>query len=194
VVAVGVSGVSGCGGSSKHSSSSVAANPVTTGAQTTVAATTTTAGTATTAPATTTQPAASSSTTSSATQPSATQPSTTPTGASNGSGGAGVNTSSNPNGGSTNARVPATFIVNASGRLVPPVISAPAFLAVQASFISHDGTALTVLIKAPKPRTLKVPAGGKASVLIPGLRAGRYPILLDGKRAGALSIGGEPGP
>ena len=174
---------------------------MTTGALTT--ATTSTTSTTTTQPATTqpatTQPATSPTTSSartSTTPTSTTATSSTPTGTNggNGSGGAGLSTNPSSNGGSTNARVPATFIVGTSGKLVPPVISAPAFLAVQASFISHDGKAHTVLIKVPKPRTLHVPAGGKASVLIPGLRAGRYPILIDGKGAGALSIGGEPGP
>ena len=41
---------------------------------------------------------------------------------------------------------------------------------------------------------LNVPAHGRASVLIPGLKAGEYAIEIDGKPRAVLLIGGEPGP
>jgi hypothetical protein len=50
-----------------------------------------------------------------------------------------------------------------------------------------------VLLTAP-PRTLRVAAGVREAVRFRGLRAGRYPVMLDGRRAGALVAGGEVGP
>jgi hypothetical protein len=74
------------------------------------------------------------------------------------------------------------------------VISVPAFLAVQLSVASGDGRPHRALIKLTAPKTLNVPAQGRKSILIPGLRAGRYEIDVDGKPGGALMIGGTPGP
>ena len=91
-------------------------------------------------------------------------------------------------------RVPATYVIRAGGRLNPPVVSVPAFLAVQLSIASADGSSHRVLVKTPTPHTLAVPAHGRKSILIPGLRAGNYQIDVDGKPGGTLTIGGEPGP
>jgi hypothetical protein len=91
-------------------------------------------------------------------------------------------------------RVPAAYVIRAGGRLGPPVITVPAFLAVALSFASGDGSAHRVLVKTPSAHTLSVPAHGRTSLLIPGLRAGQYAIDVDGKPAGFLTIGGEPGP
>jgi hypothetical protein len=101
---------------------------------------------------------------------------------------------SHSSGGSTNVRVPATFVILAGGKLQPPQVSAPAFLAVQVSVASADGKGHRVVLKTPVPRTLSVPAHGHVSILVPGLKAGMYAIDVDGVAAGALSIGGEPGP
>jgi hypothetical protein len=46
----------------------------------------------------------------------------------------------------------------------------------------------------PTPHSLSVPANGKASVLVPGLKAGEYRLEIDGATRGGLLIGGEPGP
>ncbi len=64
----------------------------------------------------------------------------------------------------------------------------------QVSVSDNDGQAHRLVIRTPTPHVLMVPAGGHASVLIPGLRAGQYPITVDGNQRGALLIGGEPGP
>jgi hypothetical protein len=90
--------------------------------------------------------------------------------------------------------VPATFAIRAGGKLDPPTISAPAFLAVQVTLASADGRAHRVLLRTPTPHTLTVPAHGPVSTLVPGLRAGRYELDVDGAPGGALIIGGEPGP
>ena len=81
-----------------------------------------------------------------------------------------------------------------AGRLVPSSVSAPAFLAVQLTVASGDGKQHRVLLKTPTPHSLTVPAHGRASLIVPGLRAGQYQIEVDGAPRGILLIGGEPGP
>jgi hypothetical protein len=112
------------------------------------------------------------------TQPPATQPQTTPS--------AGAD--------EQQVRVPASFVVIAPGRLQPPTITVPPFLAVEISVRADDGQAHRLVVSTPTPQTLDVAAGQRAAVRIPGLRAGRYPVELDGRRAGALVAGGEVGP
>jgi hypothetical protein len=90
--------------------------------------------------------------------------------------------------------VPATFKVVAGGRLEPPIVTAPAFLAVQLTVVSTDGKAHTAVLQTPAPHSLSIPANGRASVLVPGLRAGEYRLEIDGATRGGLVIGGEPGP
>jgi hypothetical protein len=91
-------------------------------------------------------------------------------------------------------RVPASFVVVAGGRLDPPQITVPPFLAVEVSVRSDDGRPHRVELRTPEPQTLDVPAGGRAAVRIGGLRAGTYAVLLDGRDAGAIAVGGEVGP
>jgi hypothetical protein len=91
-------------------------------------------------------------------------------------------------------RVPATFVVRSGGKLNPPVVTVPAFLAVQFTIASGDGHTHSVVLKTPVLHTLAVPARGHASLRIPGLRAGQYQIEVDGSVRGSLVIGGEPGP
>ena len=101
---------------------------------------------------------------------------------------------SDPAGGSGNARVPATFTIRAGG-VSPATVSAPAFLAVQVTVVSGDGQQHTVVVELPgRHRTLSVPAHGRASVLLPGLKAGDYPVEIDARPSATLIIGGEPGP
>lgn len=95
-------------------------------------------------------------------------------------------------GGEEAVRVPATFVI-VDGRLTPPTISVPPRLAIELSLRS-DGAAHVLVLRSPQPQTLRVEAGGQASVRMPGLRAGSYDITLDGKPAGELIAGGEVGP
>jgi hypothetical protein len=80
------------------------------------------------------------------------------------------------------------------GQLSPKLVTAPAFLAVQLTVSADDGKSHQVVLGTPTPHTLSVPANGKASVLIPGLKAGEYRLEVDGTTRGGLVIGGEPGP
>jgi hypothetical protein len=90
-------------------------------------------------------------------------------------------------------RVPARFSIRA-GRLTPPEIAVPAFLRIGLAVSSRDGRAHEVLLAAPRTVVLRVPAGGRASTTIPGLRKGRWEISVDGRPAGALVAGAQPGP
>jgi hypothetical protein len=99
-----------------------------------------------------------------------------------------------PAGGASNVRIPATFTIRPGERVSPTAVSAPAFLAVRVTVIARDGRAHRVVIQTPQPHALDVPAGGRASTLIPGQRAGSYPVLVDGAPRARLELGGEPGP
>jgi hypothetical protein len=90
-----------------------------------------------------------------------------------------------------NARVPATFTINPGGAVTPPTITVPPQFTVQLTVISADGRGHHAVLHG---ESLVVPARGKASTLIRGLRAGSYPLELDGARRGVLVIGGAPGP
>jgi hypothetical protein len=102
--------------------------------------------------------------------------------------------SSTTSSGAPRTRMPADFVVR-GGKLVPAGISGPSGIPVDVSVVSGDGKAHTLLIEVPpKPRTLSVAPGGKATLRIQGLKAGAYGIELDGHVAGGLVIGRQPGP
>jgi hypothetical protein len=94
-------------------------------------------------------------------------------------------------GGERRVRVGATFTVRA-GRLAPRVVSVPAFLAVTISAAAVDGRAHVVTIAADRVYRLRVPRGGRASVVVPGQRPGRYAVRA-GAASASLVVGGEPG-
>jgi hypothetical protein len=90
-------------------------------------------------------------------------------------------------------RVPATFEIR-GGALTPPAITVPPFLAIEVSVANPDAGERVVVVQTPRAQTLRVPAGDRTVVRIPGQRAGTYPITLDGRAAGQLIVGGEAGP
>jgi hypothetical protein len=65
---------------------------------------------------------------------------------------------------------------------------------VQLTVVSTDGKGHKAVLLTPTPHSLSVPANGRASVLVPGLKAGEYRLRIDGTTRGGLMIGGEPGP
>jgi hypothetical protein len=97
-------------------------------------------------------------------------------------------------GGEQQVRVPASFVVTPTGRLTPPIITVPPFLAVEISIRSDDSRPHTLVLRTAQPHTLQVAANERAAVRIAGLRAGRYAVTLDGRPAGVLVAGGEVGP
>jgi hypothetical protein len=92
------------------------------------------------------------------------------------------------------ARVPATFTIGSGGALSPPTVSAPTGFSIELTLISGDGKAHAVVLRTPKPVALKVPAAGRASVLLKSVVAGTYPLYVDGTQRGGLTVGSAPGP
>ncbi len=99
-----------------------------------------------------------------------------------------------PTGGATQVRLPARFVIRAGGSLDPSSVSSPALVPIELTVRSGDGRAHSLVLHTPAAHTLAVAAHGGSSALIPGLRAGRYVIAIDGAARGALLIGGQPGP
>jgi hypothetical protein len=91
-------------------------------------------------------------------------------------------------------RLPATFEIGPGGSLSPASVSSPAFVAIQLTLVSADRRQHRAVLETTAAHSLSVPPGGRASLLIAGLKAGRYVIQVDGAARGALLIGGEPGP
>ncbi|HET6871258.1 MAG TPA: hypothetical protein VFH80_35425 [Solirubrobacteraceae bacterium] len=92
--------------------------------------------------------------------------------------------------GSTNVRVPARFMILASGSVTPPTITIPAHLPVELIVISN-GQAHRIALGSTK---LTVQPHAQAEALIDGLKAGSHPLKVDGAPKAVLTIGGEPGP
>lgn len=97
-------------------------------------------------------------------------------------------------GGEQQIRVPASFVVEPGGRLTPRTITVPPFLAIELALRAEDGKPHRLVLATTPPQALRVRASSRAAVRIRGLRAGRYPVTLDGRRAGVLVAGGEVGP
>ena len=89
------------------------------------------------------------------------------------------------------AVVPATFQIE-DDFADPADVAVPAFFTIRVTGVSADGKAHTIGFEG---QSAKVPPGGKASFDVEGLRAGVYPVTIDG-RAGAVTItaGEQPGP
>jgi hypothetical protein len=60
--------------------------------------------------------------------------------------------------------------------------------------VSGDGRSHRAVLRTPVPHELMVPAHSRASILLTGLKNGRYPLDIDGAAKGALVVGGTPGP
>jgi hypothetical protein len=70
----------------------------------------------------------------------------------------------------------------------------PPGFAVALTVVSGDGAAHRVVLASPAPQSLSVPANGRATARVAGLKKGGYPVKVDGRAAGVLVIGGQPGP
>lgn len=89
-------------------------------------------------------------------------------------------------------RVPVVFTFTRSGGVRPATVAVPAFFAIELGGVSRDGRAHEIAVGST---TVAVPAGGRASARIEGLRAGRHPVTIDGReRAATIVAGVEPGP
>jgi hypothetical protein len=81
------------------------------------------------------------------------------------------------------AVVSATFSFSGSG-VTPTSVRVPAFFGIRVTGVSRDGHPHTIVFQG---RTVPVPADGRASATVAGLKAGEYPVEIDGS-AGAAKI------
>jgi hypothetical protein len=92
------------------------------------------------------------------------------------------------------AELPASFTISASGRLNPSQISAPAKTDIVLTVHAQGGKAHSLEVKTPRPKTLQVPPGKAARLLLSGLHNGSYVVEVDRRPAGKLIVGVTPGP
>jgi hypothetical protein len=86
---------------------------------------------------------------------------------------------------------PATFQIE-DDFADPPDVSVPAFFTIRVTGVSADGKVHTIGFQG---QSAKVPAGGKASFDVEGLKAGVYPVTIDGRTGAAtITAGAQPGP
>jgi hypothetical protein len=97
-------------------------------------------------------------------------------------------TSSN---GAATAVLPAHFIVGADDSVTPPTISGPAGTQILLTVTSKASHPIRLAVAS---HTLSVATGGRASARIPPLKAGDYPITVNGAKHASLAIGVQPGP
>jgi hypothetical protein len=97
-----------------------------------------------------------------------------------------------PSNGTATAVLPATFTANPDGSLSPSTVAAPVSTTVLLTITSKASHPLRIFFSTG--RFLVVPAGGHASLRLPGLKAGRYSIYVEGRRRAALIVGAAPGP
>jgi hypothetical protein len=94
----------------------------------------------------------------------------------------------------TNVRLPARFEITGHATLSPSTVAAPAGVTIELTLSSGDGRPHQVRLRTAPPHSLSVPAGGRASLALTGLKDGSYELDVDGARAGALIVGAQPGP
>ena len=97
-----------------------------------------------------------------------------------------------PSNGAATAVLPAAFTANSDGSLTPSTVAAPVSTTVLLTITSKASHPLRIFLSAG--RFLTVPAGGRGSLRLPGLKAGRYSIYVEGRIRGALVVGAAPGP
>jgi hypothetical protein len=89
------------------------------------------------------------------------------------------------------ARVPARFVVTASG-VEPPEISIPAFLAIELIVVNRHTEEIIARLQGAEP--LPVAAGETRRVQLDGRRPGRYPISFGPAGDALLVTGVDVGP
>jgi hypothetical protein len=92
--------------------------------------------------------------------------------------------------GAINVRVPARFTIQPGGSVTPSTITIPAHLPVELIVVSNARAHRITL----RSTSLTVAPHAQAEALIDGLRAGSYPLHIDGAARALLTIGGAPGP
>jgi hypothetical protein len=85
--------------------------------------------------------------------------------------------------------VRATFTF-ADGGVTPAQVAVPAFFKIRVTGVSQDGKPHTISFQGGHA---DVPAGGHASFKVEGLKAGRYPVTIDGSSGAATIVSGATG-
>jgi hypothetical protein len=89
------------------------------------------------------------------------------------------------------ARVPARFVVTASG-IEPPQVAVPAFLAIELIAVNQTDDHIVVRLEGSDP--LPVAAGDTVRARLDGRRKGRYVVDFGSAGRALLVTGAEPGP
>ncbi len=91
------------------------------------------------------------------------------------------------------ARAPVDLVVSA-GRLVPAQVAVPGRVPLDLTARSGDRSKHVLRLLTRRVVRVDVPASGRAARQIPPPPHGTYAITVDGRRAGRLVAGAEPGP
>jgi hypothetical protein len=90
--------------------------------------------------------------------------------------------------------LPATCTITSAGTLAPTAVALPAVGSVALSIRSDDAQVRHVVVRMPaRSRALTVPAHGRVSAVLRGIRPGRYVVDVDGLARGLVLVGGAPG-
>lgn len=90
-------------------------------------------------------------------------------------------------------RVPVRFVL-AGGKLRPPAVSVPPFIAIELTIVSRERAARSLVLRTRPLHELAIPPNGAAKVTLRGVPRGSYRLTLAGETAGMLIVGSEPGP
>lgn len=90
--------------------------------------------------------------------------------------------------------MPAAFTLS-HGRLMPPTISVPAFFRVQLIVTNRDPMPHRLELRgAGVHAVVPLGAGARTTSFVAGLRKGTFTLRIDGRPAGTLVSGLQPGP
>jgi hypothetical protein len=93
------------------------------------------------------------------------------------------------------ARVPVAVTVGTDGTLSPSQVDVPAFLALELQVRNRTGSPLRVTWDASEPAgTFEVGVGKVGSRRVAGVKAGPYPLTIQGAGTVTVNAGAEPGP
>lgn len=90
-------------------------------------------------------------------------------------------------------RVPVRFVL-AGGKLRPPTVSVPAFIAIELTIVSEEPSPRQAVLATRPPRKLSLPGRSRATILLKGVPRGAYRLTVTGGGAATLVVGSEPGP
>jgi hypothetical protein len=83
------------------------------------------------------------------------------------------------------------LVIDADGLVSPPIVAGPANTTIELTVASHAPHPVTVAVAS---HSLTVPPGQHVTTRLPGLKAGRYPITVNGTPRAMLVAGAAPGP